>query len=107
MADLESLTDNSLTERQRREVDYHKEHAALLEANLRPLDYDVITSSARRWWNHYWDIWTFLISLQLEGKKVLVVGCGAGEDALRFAKLGAVVSAFDLSADMLALGIRR
>ncbi len=37
----------------------------------------------------------------LRGKQVLVVGCGFGDDALRLAKLGATVSAFDLSPDSL------
>jgi ubiquinone/menaquinone biosynthesis C-methylase UbiE len=39
----------------------------------------------------------------LIGKKVLVVGCGFGDDALRIAKLGADVSAFDLSEDSLSI----
>ena len=39
----------------------------------------------------------------LKDKKVLVVGCGFGDDALRLAKLGARVSAFDLSPDSLEI----
>jgi ubiquinone/menaquinone biosynthesis C-methylase UbiE len=70
------------------------------------VDYDVVTSPVRRWWNAYWDVWTFVINLGVQGKSVLVMGCGAGEDALYFAKLGAKVSAFDLSPDMLAHGIK-
>jgi 2-polyprenyl-3-methyl-5-hydroxy-6-metoxy-1,4-benzoquinol methylase len=38
----------------------------------------------------------FLTSLDLRHKKVLVVGCGFGEDTLRLAKLGGDVYAFDL-----------
>jgi ubiquinone/menaquinone biosynthesis C-methylase UbiE len=96
-----------LTKRQLQELEYHQEHARYLANDLEPLSYDVVTSSKRRWWNAYWDIWTFLIGLPLRGKRVLVVGCGAGQDALFFAKLGAVVSAFDLSPDMLALAAAR
>ena len=45
----------------------------------------------------------YLVSCNLRDKKVLVVGCGFGEDALRIAKLGANVSAFDLSPDSLSI----
>lgn len=37
----------------------------------------------------------------LKNKNVLVVGCGFGDDALRLARLGARVHAFDLSPDSL------
>jgi ubiquinone/menaquinone biosynthesis C-methylase UbiE len=97
---------NSLTDRQKREIEYHKSHAVSVAEDYKAVDWSAITSPVRRWWNAYWDIWTFLTGLQLRGKKVLVVGCGAGGDALLFAKLGATVFAFDLSADMLAHGIR-
>ena len=97
---------DTLTDRQRREIEYHKDHAASVANNFRAMNYDVITSPKRRWWNAYWDIWTFLLALQLRDKSILVVGCGAGGDALQFAKLGAIVSAFDLSPDMIAHGIK-
>ena len=95
-----------LTDRQRRELEYHKAHAVSVQTGARSIDYEPVTSPVRRWWNAYWDSWTFLTGLNLRGQKVLVVGCGAGSDALLFAKLGANVSAFDLSPDMLAHGIR-
>jgi 2-polyprenyl-3-methyl-5-hydroxy-6-metoxy-1,4-benzoquinol methylase len=94
---------DALTERQRRELEYHKKHAGVVAEKFTSVDYDVVTSTTRWWWNAYWDIWTFLISLQLAGKKVLIVGCGWGADALRFAKLGAVVSACDLSPEIRAV----
>src|SRR5438477_4869892 len=95
-----------LTDRQQRELDYHKVHAIAVAERYQSLNYEVLTSSKRRWWNAYWDIWTYMLGLGIAGKKVLVVGCGAGEDALYFAKLEADVSAFDLSAEMLAHGKR-
>jgi ubiquinone/menaquinone biosynthesis C-methylase UbiE len=98
---------SALTDRQRRELDYHKDHAASLPNADRPVDFSVVTAPKRRWWNAYWTVWTLLRNMPLVEKKVLVVGCGAGADALYFAKLGATVSAFDLSPDMLAHGIRR
>ncbi len=45
----------------------------------------------------------YLVNCDLKDKKVLVVGCGFGDDALRLAKLGAKVSAFDLSPDSLQI----
>jgi ubiquinone/menaquinone biosynthesis C-methylase UbiE len=93
----------ALTERQAREVAYHSAHAAVVAGRLRGLDRTVLTEPRRRWWNAYWSIWTYLLTSRLAGTKVLVVGCGAGEDALLFACLGAEVSAFDLSPDMLDL----
>ncbi|OWW21668.1 hypothetical protein AYR66_21440 [Noviherbaspirillum denitrificans] len=44
-----------------------------------------------------------ITSIDLIGKKILVVGCGAGDDALRIAKLGAEVFAFDLSSEAINL----
>jgi ubiquinone/menaquinone biosynthesis C-methylase UbiE len=44
-----------------------------------------------------------LLALDVKDKRVLVVGCGFGEDALRLAKLGAKVSAFDLCPESIEL----
>ena len=94
----------TLSERQQREVEYHKEYADGLRSVLeKPTCYDVLRKERRRWWNAYWDMYTFLMAQDLAGKKVLIVGCGFGEDALRLARLGAEVHGFDLSPDMLAL----
>jgi ubiquinone/menaquinone biosynthesis C-methylase UbiE len=96
-----------LTDRQRRELEYHKGHAASLAEVLQPVNFSVVSSPERRWWNAYWSVWTLLRDMPLKGKCVLVVGCGAGVDALYFAKLGASVWAFDLSLDMLNHAKRR
>jgi ubiquinone/menaquinone biosynthesis C-methylase UbiE len=93
-----------LTDRQRRELDYHREHARLHQHILgSPFSWEVLTKPERRWWNAYWAMYEALLSFDLSGKKVLVVGCGFGDDALRLAKLGATVSAFDLSPDSLEI----
>ena len=102
----ETTTDlmETLTDRQARELEYHREHARQKAALLtNPFSYDVIESKQRRWWNGYWTMYTLLLQLPLVGKKVLVVGCGFGDDALRLAKLGANVYAFDLSPESLAI----
>jgi ubiquinone/menaquinone biosynthesis C-methylase UbiE len=48
-------------------------------------------------------MYTRLLEADLRGKNVLVAGCGLGEDAIRLARMGAHVSGFDLSPDMLAV----
>ena len=70
----------SLTDRQVRELEYHREHAKQKATLLtRPFSYDVMESERRRWWNGYWSMYSFLRQLPVEGKKVLVVGCGFGD----------------------------
>ncbi len=102
---------SELTDRQRREIDYHREHAKLHESILAaPFSWDVLHRPARRWWNAYWGMYEHLAGCDLKNKSVLVVGCGFGDDALRLAKLGAKVNAFDISPESLeiakALAIR-
>lgn len=94
--------DTVLTDRQRRELAYHRDHAAEYQKILQePFPYDVLRPSQRRWWNAYWDMYTYLLSLDLRAKRCLVVGCGFGSDALYLAKMGAEVHAFDLCPESL------
>ncbi len=93
-----------LTDRQQRELDYHREHARLHQSILAtPFSWDVLHNPGKRWWNAYWAMYQCLVGCDLQDKRVLVVGCGFGDDALRLAKLGARVSAFDLSPDSLQI----
>ena len=95
---------SELTDRQQREIDYHREHAKEHQRIIAsPFSWDVLQHPGRRWWNAYWQMYAYLISYDLKGKRVLVVGCGFGDDALRLAKLGADVYAFDLSPDSLQI----
>lgn len=88
------------TERQEREIDYHREHAKTNAALLQQyMSYDVLFG--RRWWNAYWEMFYAIRKNGVQGKRVLVVGCGFGDDAVRIARLGADVDAFDLSPDLL------
>jgi SAM-dependent methyltransferase len=43
----------------------------------------------------------------LRGKRILDVGCGEGEDAVLLAKLGAIVTGFDVSPGAIKLAARR
>ncbi|WP_404301135.1 class I SAM-dependent methyltransferase [Alicycliphilus denitrificans] len=93
-----------LTDRQQRELEYHREHAKLHKSILSaPFSWGVLEHPDRRWWNAYWAMYGYLVGCDVKGKNVLVVGCGFGDDALRLAKLGAKVSAFDLSPDSLEI----
>jgi len=93
-----------LTDRQQRELDYHREHAKQHKSILAAeFSWDVLNEPSRRWWNAYWAMYDHLLKCDLRQKSVLVVGCGFGDDALRLAKLGARVSAFDLSPDSLEI----
>lgn len=90
-----------LTERQLRERDYHREHAK--EHADTSISFDVIRQPDKRWWNAYWRMFALLRDIDVQGKRVLVVGCGFGDDAIRIAKMGANVYAFDLSPESLAI----
>jgi ubiquinone/menaquinone biosynthesis C-methylase UbiE len=93
-----------LTHRQQRELDYHRDHAKLHSAILNaPFSWEVLQNPRKRWWNAYWGMYEYLLTCNLKDKRVLVVGCGFGDDALRLAKLGARVCAFDLSPDCLEI----
>lgn len=101
---MENPSHPPMTERQQREFDYHREHAKENRKVLDvPFSWDVIQNPGLRWWNAYWCMYAYLNKCDLRGKRVLVVGCGFGDDALRLAKLGADVSAFDLSPDSLQI----
>lgn len=97
-----------LTARQSRELDFHRsrasEHRALCTQRVA---LEVLSSSARRPWNAYWSLYDLILAADPRGKRVLVPGCGFGEDAIRLAALGAEVSAFDLSDESLEIAAAR
>src|SRR5271166_3508528 len=86
-----------LTDRQKREIAYHHEHAK----HLPPAPSLEILSGQSRWWNAYWHTYEYLRALDLSGKKALVLGCGFGNDAIFLHELGARVWACDVSREML------
>jgi ubiquinone/menaquinone biosynthesis C-methylase UbiE len=97
-----------LTDRQKREIDYHREYAASKAAQkLVPVNFDVIEGDKRRPQNAFWSAYDRLLALDLKGKRALVPGCGFGEDAIRLARLGASVEAFDISPDVVEVARRR
>jgi ubiquinone/menaquinone biosynthesis C-methylase UbiE len=98
---MEAANPDALTDRQRREVDYHEEHARELARDYDHIDYELVTSQRRRWWNQAWSMYDELLRTPLQGRRALVVGCGFGDDCFRLAKAGAEVHGFDLSPALL------
>jgi 2-polyprenyl-3-methyl-5-hydroxy-6-metoxy-1,4-benzoquinol methylase len=97
-----------LTARQQRELDYHRERARE-RADIvdEAIGTDIIASSVRRPWNAYWTLYDRLLAADLAGKRVLVLGCGFGEDAIRLGLMGAIVSASDLSPGSIEIARER
>jgi ubiquinone/menaquinone biosynthesis C-methylase UbiE len=97
-----------LTPRQRREIAYHRDHAArFAQQRSAPVNFDVVDSARRRPWNAFWSAYDRLLAHDLRGKRVLIPGCGFGEDAARIARLGSAVEAIDLSPDIIDVARRR
>ncbi len=97
-----------LTARQRSELEFHRAHAdAHREEEHRPVALDILATGPRRPWNAYWSMYDRILAAEPAGKRVLVPGCGFGEDAIRLALLGAEVSAFDLSPESLEIARSR
>src|SRR5690242_1326450 len=89
----------TLTARQQREIEYHRNFAAKNADRVEaPVDLAIVEQqTGRKWWNAYWATYDRLLVRDLRGKQVLVPGCGFGDDAIRLTKLGAKVFAFDIS----------
>lgn len=98
----------SLNERHRREIEYHSEFAKRNAAKLdQPVLLDLIESPVRRPWNPYWACYDILMAEKIRGKRLMLPGCGFGDDAIRCALLGAEVYASDLSPDLIEIAARR
>lgn len=97
-----------LSDRQARELDYHRDRAAQhADRAAQPVSLDVLTSKKFRWWNAYWVVVREARRVDLAGKRALVIGCGFGEDAILLSRLGADVSTIDLSPESIEIARRR
>lgn len=97
-----------LTPRQQREIDYHRDHAERMSnARLVTVNFDVIEEKKRRPHNAFWSTYDRILAHDLKGRRVLVPGCGFGEDAVRIARLGADVTGCDISPEILDIARRR
>lgn len=86
-----------LTSRQRNEIAYHREHARRVAAGIPHTGLTAVPKS----WNHYGAALSILTEAGVAGRRVLVPGCGAGFDAIQCALMGGIVTAIDLSPEML------
>jgi ubiquinone/menaquinone biosynthesis C-methylase UbiE len=97
---------SKLSDRQLRELEYHARSVDELVKDV-SVPFDCLDPAQSRSWNAYWRLYEFARTLDLKGKRVLVMGCGFGDDAIAFSKLGAEVYAFDLSGEELSVARRR
>jgi SAM-dependent methyltransferase len=99
---------DALTARQAREIEYHRGRARKFNyLTEEPVSLDVLKNPRRRWWNPYWSVYSLVPAHDWTDKRVLVPGCGTGEDAIRLAALGAEVYAFDLSPELVKIAQSR
>jgi ubiquinone/menaquinone biosynthesis C-methylase UbiE len=98
----------AVLDRQRREREFHQEFAKHNADKIaEPVDMAIARATKRRWWNAYWHLYTRVRSFNLDAKRVLVVGCGLGDDAIRLAAMGAEVYAIDLSPEIVGVARAR
>lgn len=101
--------DPTLRERIDSERRYHEEHYRNAALPLE-LSFDLATHVQRRPHNLSWAHYDAVLGHfggNLVGKRILEIGCGAGDVALNLAKQGALVDAFDLSEEAIAICNRR
>lgn len=90
------MTSVSLTDRQRRELEFYEEFSELNP--ISDVCFDPILGKETRPWNSYWHVIEVAKQyFRSKSQRLLDLGCGKGENSAIFAKLGYDVSAFDLS----------
>lgn len=95
----------SLTDRQKRELEFYEEYSELtcqLEVN-----FDPISGTETRPWNSYWRV--FEIAQQhfvSESQRLLDFGCGKGTSSVVYAKIGYEVCGFDISPNNINIAER-
>lgn len=102
------MSDNSAeVERWKKEAEFFDHEAEAARERLGPVHPLTIerygTLKRRRFSKEF----RFRVLGDLTGKNVLDVGCGDGENAMNFAKLGAIVTGLDISPKAIELATRR
>jgi ubiquinone/menaquinone biosynthesis C-methylase UbiE len=101
--------DEKIARRIESEKEYHRGHYTKGEIPLR-VHFDLATAAKRKPHNLTWAYYDTILDhfhRDLTGKRILVVGCGGGATALNLARNGAIVDAFDLSEEAIAICKRR
>lgn len=97
----DSAREDGLTERQRRERDYYNQFS---QAHVHDeIDFAPILGDEARPWNPYWFAYQTVHELRAGAQaRLLDIGCGAGVDCVRYARLGFDVHGIDVSPGNIA-----
>jgi 2-polyprenyl-3-methyl-5-hydroxy-6-metoxy-1,4-benzoquinol methylase len=88
--------------RQQREREYYDQFVGMNPIN-EPVDLAPISGVERRPWNPYWHVYHRVSDLRRQGgARILDVGCGPGEDIVRYSHLGFCVYGVDISEKNIA-----
>jgi len=90
-----------------REAAFFDQEAEAAMARIRPVDPETIKRYGELRRRRFSKEYRFRVMGSLKGKSVLDVGCGDGENAMNFAKLGARVTGIDISPKAIELAERR
>jgi 2-polyprenyl-3-methyl-5-hydroxy-6-metoxy-1,4-benzoquinol methylase len=95
----------TLTDRQRRELEFYEEFSELNP--ISEVCFDAILGKETRPWNSYWHvIETAKQHFRSGDQRLLDFGCGKGENSVIFARIGYEVSGFDLSPNNISVATR-
>jgi ubiquinone/menaquinone biosynthesis C-methylase UbiE len=99
------ITEKQLTERQQRELEFYEAFSKLNEPS--EVSFDPISGKEARPWNSYWRVIEIVKqNFSPECQRLLDFGCGPGENALVFSKIGYEVYGFDLSQSNISIANR-
>lgn len=98
---MSAVSEQTLTERQKREKEYYDNYAKTFAPESRRVDMAPVlgplNGTERRPWNSYWKVYELAVLSSFSGARLLDFGSGPGENALRFSKAGYEVEGFDIS----------
>ena len=95
----------SLTERQRRELEFYEEYSEL--TGQIEVCFDPIAGTETRPWNSYWRVIEIVRENFIsESQRLLDFGCGKGGSSVTFAKIGYEVFGFDLAPNNISIAER-
>jgi 2-polyprenyl-3-methyl-5-hydroxy-6-metoxy-1,4-benzoquinol methylase len=95
----------SLTERQKRELEFYEEYSEL--TGTMEVCFDPISGTETRPWNSYWRVIEIVRQhFTSDSQRLLDFGCGKGGSSITYAKIGYEVFGFDLSPNNISIAER-